>query len=181
MYKIYYDADGNITRTRPNNLSYTTTPAESFIEISQEQYNNYLAKKQSYKIIDGVFTYIEPTQPSLEDLKTAKWQEIKQARDNQEQAGLPYMGKVLDSDTLSVQRLTTAAQVAQLAISQNQEFTINWTTKDNSTLTMTAQQVLEIPKALVQYNDDIHNKARLYKEKIDKATTAEKLAKIVWE
>lgn len=123
---------------------------------------------------DGTWSY------PLELAKAEKWQEIKVLRDQREQEGLPYMGKVLDSDALSVQRLTTAVQAAQLAISQNQEFTINWTTKDNSVLVMIAQDVCGIPLALAQYSDSLHAKARSLKEQIAKAESLKELEKITW-
>ncbi len=121
-----------------------------------------------------------PTKP-LAELKTEKWQQIKQARDNAEQAGVTYLGKVLDSDSLSVQRITVAVQTAQLALSAGQEFTIDWTCQDNSTLTLNAQQVIGIPMALAAQSNNLHQKARELRELIDIAATKEELELIAWE
>ena len=125
--------------------------------------------------------YEEIPEISLDELKAKKWQQIKTARDKAEQAGLPYMDKILDSDTISVQRITTAVQAAQMAMQLKKEFVINWTTQDNSTLTMTAEDVCGIPFALAQYSDGLHAKARELREQIEVTETAEELEQIVWD
>ena len=56
--------------------------------------------------------YCEPT---LNELKEAKRAEINQARDEAEQGGFEYMGKVFDSDPISCQRISMAAQAMALA------------------------------------------------------------------
>lgn len=123
---------------------------------------------------DGTWDY------PLELAKEQKWLEIKSARDQQEQAGLPYMGKMLDNDAISVQRITTAVQAAQLALSQGQQFNIDWTTQDNSTITMTAVEVCGIPLELAKYSNQIHTKARDLKEIIDNALTQEEVEQVMW-
>lgn len=118
--------------------------------------------------------------PTLEEIKLAKWEEIKLARDTEEQAGLPYMGKVVDSDTLSVQRLTIASQNAQIALALGQDFVIDWTCKDNSVLKMTAKDLIGIPPALAQFSDSLHQKARKLRGQIDEAETIEEVENIKW-
>ncbi len=118
--------------------------------------------------------------PTLAELQAAKWANIKERRDTLEQSGLPYMGKVLDSDILSVQRIAIAVQAAQAARSAEIDFTVDWTCADNSVLTMTAEQVVGIPVALAQYSDNLHQIARGLREQIEAAQTAEELAMIIW-
>lgn len=124
---------------------------------------------------DGTWGY------PLELAKKEKWQEMKVIRNQKEQAGLPYMGKVLDVDALSMQRIVILVQAAQTAINQNQKFSINWTTKDNSEVLLTAQDVVGIPVAFAQYNDKLHVKAQSLKEAIYKAETLEEIEKFSWE
>ena len=136
------------------------------------------SERPSYQHIaqaDGSWLY------PLELAKAEKWQEIKELRVQKEQAGLPYMGKVLDVDALSVQRITTAVQAAQVAISLGQDFKLNWKTQDNSFLAMNAQEVCGIPLALAKYNDELHNKANELKAKIDQATTALEVENVTWQ
>lgn len=106
--------------------------------------------------------------------------EIKSKRDQLEQSGVPYLGKVIDSDTVSVQRIAIAVQAAQAAISAGVEFALDWTCADNTVLTMTAAEVVGMSVALAQHADSLHQTARGLRERIEAATTAEELAAIKW-
>ena len=180
MIKVHYDkTTGNILGFYACEL-HKNMPALT-VDITEEQHKNYFNKNQSFKVVDGAFTYVEPESIPLEILKKAKWQEIKIIREQKAQTGLPYMDKVLDIDSLSVQRIMTLVQAAQTAISQNKEFTVNWITQDNSVLFMAAQDICGVPLALAQFSNNLHAKAHSLREKIDKATTPEELAKIIWQ
>ncbi len=128
---------------------------------------------------DEIDNHLNPVQ-SIDELKTAKWAEIKAHRDHLEQSGAPYMGKTIDSDTVSVQRIAIAVQAAQAAIGAGVEFTLAWTCADNTVLTMTAEQVVGMSVALAQYSDNLHQTARELREQIAAVETAEDLAEIVW-
>lgn len=102
--------------------------------------DNYVAQA------DGSWVY------PLDLVKEEKYQEIKSLLNQKEQAGFNYMDKVLDSDVISLQRITTVVQAAQVAISLGQDFNINWKTQDNSFLNMEAYDICGIPLALAKYN-----------------------------
>jgi hypothetical protein len=123
---------------------------------------------------------ISKNELSLEELKSGKWYEIKVKRDRLEQAGVPYLGKVLDSDTVSVQRIAIAVQAAQAAIAANVPFTLAWTMQDNIAVEMDAAQVVGMSVALAQYSDSLHQTARALREQIEAAATAEELEVIAW-
>lgn len=125
--------------------------------------------------------WVRITYKPLDTLKNETWQEVKGKRDALEQAGAPYLNKVLDSDEKSVTRITVAVQAAQAAISAgNTDFALNWTMKDNSVVTMTAAQVCGMAVALAQHSDGLHKIARDLRAKIEAATSAEELATIKW-
>lgn len=125
--------------------------------------------------------FIPPVNVNLELLKEQAWQTIKTKRDQLEQTGAPYLGKILDSDEKSVTRISIAVQAAQAAISAgNADFTLNWTMQDNTVLTMTAQQVCGMAVALAQHSDGLHKIARDLRAKIEAATSAEELDTIKW-
>lgn len=179
MYKLHYDnSTGEILGFYVESL-HKNIPVPN-IEITKEQHKNYF-NQPYYKVINDELVFAGKPEVELAELKAAKWQKIKTTRDQKEQAGLPYMGKILDSDALSIQRITTAVQAAQMAVSLQQEFSVNWTTQDNSILVMTAQDVLAIPLALAKYSDSLHAKARSLREKIDKAATQEEVDAISWD
>lgn len=151
------------------------------IEVTEEQRQEYFLRGRQHRIVNGEFVYVEPPGRTLEELKACKWVEIKAERDKQEQSGVPYMGNVLDSDTLSVQRISIAVQAAQAAIAAGQEFALGWTCADNTTLNMTAEQVIGIPVALAQYSNSLHEKARLVRVALNNAESVEEVEAIQWQ
>ena len=119
-----------------------------------------------------------PTQP-LEELKLAKRAEINKASDAAEQGGFEYMGKIFDSDPVSCQRISCAAQAMNLTPKSGA--TITWTTQDNSTIELTAEQLAGLVGALAQHSNACHQKATKLKADVDKAKTAEEVEAIKWE
>ena len=119
--------------------------------------------------------YCEPT---LNELKEAKRAEINQARDEAEQGGFEYMGKVFDSDPISCQRISMAAQAMALA---DDTAKITWTCQDNTTIDLNKTQIAGVVVALAEWSNTCHQKATALKAQIDAAKTAEELEKITWE
>lgn len=119
--------------------------------------------------------YCEPT---LNELKEAKRAEINQARDEAEQGGFEYMGKVFDSDPISCQRISMAAQAMALA---DDIAKITWTCQDNTTIDLNKTQIVGVVVALAEWSNTCHQKATALKAQIDAAKTAEELEKITWE
>lgn len=117
---------------------------------------------------------------ALEDVRAVKWEEIKAARDAAEVAGFPYMGKVIDSDPRSVQRLTGAVQAAQEAIKLGQPFAIEWTCADNTVLALDAESMTGMPAALALYANQLHEQARALRAVIAAAQTPAEVAAIAW-
>ena len=177
MYYVQFNQDDTVQQCYIAGISgIIPTDAES---VSKEEFDKYCTR-QYRKGTDGQPEKIISEAPTMAELKTAKWSEIRAKRDTLEQSGVPYMGKVIDSDTVSVQRIAIAVQAAQAAISAGVEFTLEWTCADNSILTMTAEQVVGMSVALAQYSDSLHQTARGLREQIEAAETAEDLTAIVW-
>lgn len=118
---------------------------------------------------------------TLQDRKDAKWAEIKGLRDALEATSFPYMGKVIDSDARSAQRITTAVQSANAAQSAGVAFSISWTCADNSTLTLDGPAMLGMPVALAGYANGLHEHARIVRAQIEAAATLDELNLITWE
>jgi hypothetical protein len=116
----------------------------------------------------------------LEDLREAKRQEINTARDNAEQGGFEYLGKVFDSDPVSCQRIALASQTAMMAKTAGQEFTVNWTCQDNSTIELDADSMIGASVALTQWSNTCHTKASELKGQLSKATTEDEIKSINW-
>lgn len=119
-----------------------------------------------------------PKKP-LEEIKQEKREETNQARDKAEQGGFEYLGKVFDSDPISCQRISCAAQAMSL-VPASEENKIVWTCQDNTTIELTAAELSGLVVALSQWSISCHTKASELKAQIDAAKTAEELEAIVW-
>lgn len=126
----------------------------------------------------GQYKIVTIPTPTLDELKSKKREEINQARDAAEQGGFEYMGKIFDSDQVSAQRISMAAQAMALAPDGT---TITWTCQDNSTIDLTAQELVGLVVALATWSNACHEKATALKAKIEAAQTAEELELITWE
>lgn len=103
-----------------------------------------------------------PQQP-LEELKLIKREEINQARDAAEQGGFMYLGKAFDSDQISAQRISMAAQAMANA---PEGTTITWTCQDNTTIDLNAEQLTGLVVALAAWSNECHQKQRLSRLKL---------------
>lgn len=120
-------------------------------------------------------------QKSLDELKQAKRDEINKARDNAEQGGFEYLGKMFDSDPVSCQRIALASQTALISKQASQEFSVEWTCQDNSKITLSADETIGLSVALTQWSNSCHVKASELKALVDKAETKEEVDAISWD
>lgn len=128
--------------------------------------------------------YLESQAPEtpLDLAKQEKRAEINAARDAAEQGGFEYMGKTFDSDPISCQRISCAAQAMQLiAVAEGEpDPTITWTCQDNTTIDLTAAELQGLVAALAQWSNSCHQKATALKTALAAAQTAAEIAEISW-
>lgn len=146
-----------------------------------EQGNCHIEKISTEPLI---FKIVENPMPTLAELKAAKRAEINAARDLAEQGGFEYLGKTFDSDPVSCQRISCAAQamvvMPEVIGDEQGEPTITWTCQDNSTIELNAAQLQGLVVALAQHSNTCHQKATALKKRLDAAETAEEIAAIAW-
>lgn len=152
---------------------------DSFVPITNEEQELYCTGKY-IRGEDGKPVKRPAYVPTLEELKVAKWDEIKAERDRRERLPLDYLTKQFDFDDISSQRLQWAIDAARSALFLGETFVITWTCYDNSTIDLTAEQVIGIPIAVAQRTDSLHQTARALREQIEVAETVEALEAIVW-
>lgn len=117
---------------------------------------------------------------SMKEISEAKWAEIKRKRSLQEFQGFFWHDLEFDSDPLSQQRIQGAVQLATLAKLTNQPFSIEWTLKDNSTRTLSADDMIAVGMALGAHINEQHVRARQLREQIEAATTPEQVQAVRW-
>ncbi len=121
-------------------------------------------------VFDKETYYIDNLPASLEVLLKAKCAkitaEINIERDRREQSIFTYLNKQIQCDPISVQRISVAVATAQLALSTNVPYSVDWSCADNSKLTLDALGVLGMMQALGLHGLAIHYYARSLKDQV---------------
>jgi hypothetical protein len=96
---------------------------------------------------------------------------INETRNAREQSTFTYLGKQIDADPVSVQRITVATSTAQMALAANIPYSLEWACADNSLLALDAMGVLGMMQALGSYGLAVHMHGRGLKASVNAATT----------
>lgn len=112
--------------------------------------------------------------------KQEQWDAIKEKRTEIENAGFYWQTYLFDSDPISQSRIQGAVQMAQIALSQNQPFSIDWTIANDTVVTLSAQDMVSVGLALGSHINQCHVIGRQLREQIDAAQTPEVLESVVW-
>ena len=124
--------------------------------------------------------YEEAHEDPLEQAKQLRWNRLLSIRDGLESKGFNYLGKTFDSNQRSILRILGTAQAATAAALAGQDFEVDWTTADNSIVTMTRDQVLGLPAALATKANEIHMQARELRLALDNAGSIEQVQEVKW-
>ncbi len=121
-----------------------------------------------------IYTYDKATgairrSVDIELLKEAKWVEIKLQREQLEFGGFEYAGNIYDSDQVSQSRILGAALAGVDQV---------WTTADNSTVSLTGAELLELYQALQAHIASVHERGRIARLAVEEATTKEEVESI---
>jgi len=114
---------------------------------------------------------------TLQIAKDEKWKEIKWIRQRKENSSFTVNGLILSVD---LAHISGAVQLAIIAKTAMQPFSINWTLVDNSVVTLDADQMIAIGIACGTYISNIYDTARTLRISIDLATTNAEVDAITW-
>lgn len=117
---------------------------------------------------------------NLKRLKAKKWQEMKDARDAIEFGSFTWDGSTFDSDPVSASRITGAFALALAAKLTGQPFSEEWTLLDNTTRTLSADDMLAVGVARGTAVAAAHHRASTLRAQISAATTAQQVEAIQW-
>ena len=112
---------------------------------------------------------------SLEDTKANKIALMKAERDAEEVKPIAYNGNLFDFDDKARDRINSA--IIALSITGQ---SIEWTTADNTNVTVTADDLRGVIAAVAMRSNELHVKYRQLKEQVEACTTKEQLEKIEW-
>ena len=153
-----------------------TIPADA-IEITKEEekaLNNGFAFKdmKSRELV----TWKAP-EKTLEEVKTIKIAELKNARDTEEVEDIEYNDHKYDYDDKARERIN-AAITAMSVLPATQ--TIDWTTADNEDVPLTRNDLIGIVAAVATRSNTVHVKYRTLKAQVEACASTEEVEKIVW-
>ena len=125
---------------------------------------------------DGKYYVVYRAIPaSLDEVKADKLIELKAARDSRETSPIEYNGHLFDFDEKSYSRITAA--IYALDVSGG---TIHWTTADNDTVDVSANDLRGVIASAAVRSNALHIKYRGYKERVNAAMNASEVRAVVW-
>lgn len=188
---VYSTATGEIDRTvecDENILPLQIQDGESYVYGAISAKTHYIVngaavakgvKASDVEVWDETTkAWIDPR--TFDEIKLTKWTEIRTYRNWLETQGFPYLNRRFDSDPRSVQRINTAVQAAQAALSAGQPFQIEWTAQDNTAVALDAVAMVGMPAALAMYANSLHEHAKGLRAMIENAATVEEVTAIDW-
>lgn len=113
-------------------------------------------------------------------LKLMKWEEIKAAASVSDDSLLTVGQYTLQADDASKAALYSAAQAALIAVSDGEQFQIEWVLADNTVVTVGPAQLKAVVKALQARTSAIKTKAQQLRQQIEAAADEAALQSIAW-
>jgi len=118
---------------------------------------------------------------TLADAQATQWTLVKAARDAVVAGGFTWNGLTFDSDDVSQQRIQGAVQLAAIAASAQQPFSIVWTLHNNQTATLSGTDMINVGLALGMFVQTQFSKGVALRTQIDAATSISAVEAIVWQ
>lgn len=112
---------------------------------------------------------------TLADAQEAKLETIGAWRDAKEYAPFTWQGLVFDATPDALRRLSVAATVARDAMAAGADRTVTWTLADNTSVDLSAADILAVMRAYGDAMDTAHATARALKEAVRSASTLAEL------
>jgi hypothetical protein len=138
---------------------------------------NYLISQQGAFSGGGIDN---PDMNALERAKTSRWVFLKEARDEAEWGGTATNFGRFDTDEKSQGKLTGASLAALILMSQGQPFSKIWTREDNTSVTLTGSQLIEVGLTVMAWVDTVHQRSRVLYDRIQTATTVPEVDAVLW-
>lgn len=183
---VTYDSDGNITQIADTTLATGEVLAQQdnvIVWHGSVSFNDYVIDGEIRSKPElpkrGFYVWSTEQESWIFDLakaKAATWETIKAKRDKNEYSTFEWNTHIFQCDEVSQRRIHGAMQIAQV----DAEVSMVWTLLDNSTVTLTAAEIIEVSKALVDHVKQCHDRGRILREQINAATTLEDLEAISW-
>ena len=138
------------------------------------------AQPDKYHVFDYTTKqWIDPR--SLQDFKDAQWEQVKLQRNNIEFSVFKFQGVYYDCDRVSQSRIQGAVQLASIALANNQTVVQEWTTADNSVVSLNATDLLNLGLQLGLFVNKVHDYGRVLRARIDAADSSLDVQEVLWD
>lgn len=117
---------------------------------------------------------------TLREVKREQAFRIKAAAKAEDQTDITIAGNVLNADAASRALLFQKVQIAQMAVADGQPFAVDWMLADETVVTLNANQVKAVVRAINAREDAIRAHAHTLLAAIKAATTSAEVGSIVW-
>lgn len=150
---------------------------QGYVIVNHDDFNKLIGNADGeYLIADDGVVYPKPAPTDAELLaaaKPAKIAALKAERDAAEVEPITYNGNIYDYDDKARDRINSA--IIALSITGQ---SIEWTTADNTNVTVTADDLRMVIAAVAVRSNALHTAYRAAKEKVETATTKEEVEAI---
>lgn len=151
-----------ILENKPTTLSYWDFVLSNWVALPPKPADNYIFNYVTKQWVDP---------RTIDVIKSQKWTEVKSKRDAFEFGGFEFEGNIYDSDQVSQGRILGAVLAGLPQI---------WTLTNNTTVSLSAQQLKSLYAALQMHVVVAHERGRIAREAIQAATTKEQIEAIVF-
>lgn len=118
---------------------------------------------------------------SIDIIKEEKWKQIKLSRSEALFAPLITPFGTFDATMTAQKSITDAILLLQTLQQLGTPTTIDFTLADNTTTTLTTEQLVQVGILLGQRTQEIYSHGRILRNMIDMATTATEVENITWQ
>ena len=171
---VYYREDGTIQFGDSTHLDDVVhdLPGLRCLEVDEA----YMG--QGGKVVDGVVVATTPAPVTIAEMQATAWNSIKNTRDRLEYGNFSYGEWVFQ---INKEDITGAAFDAFLAKqSGDDSFRQFWVLADNTTVSLTADQVIAVARSMKAYVTGLHETSSALRAQIDATTTADAVKAITW-
>jgi hypothetical protein len=149
-----------------------TVAPEDAILLTPDEYDA-ISNALEWVVVNG--KAVKSISPEI--ARDVAWSLIKRARSSMEYGAFVWDGSTFDADVESQRRIAAALQLAMLA---PPGYSIVWTLADNSTRTLTLDDLIGVSAKLAQDVSGFHDHARKLRQMLEQATTVDEVNAITW-
>jgi len=158
--------------SEPEHIDASTPAGCGWIEVDSTRDGLWHVDLDSKALVEGAIDT-----RSLAQVKLDQWAVVKAARDAAINSSFTWDGSAFDSDETSQRQIQGAVAAAALVGSS---FSVQWTLKDNTTRTLSYDDVVSVGRALFAWVQTNFDRGVDLREQINAATSAEAVKAIGW-